>query len=151
MKILLWSHFPSSQFKLHPLLLPNFFSNRETAGSMKLWTVGFAGAHRTHSSSPCLSTPNFKKKWQERSPFRDGQEIERNINKFEDHLDGLDEYVDMVYQSYIAGFLKKWIRHLPALAGKPDEHKKVDYRFISISTVMLQKDTYSKPLYCRIR
>lgn len=60
---------------------------------MKLRTVGFAGAHRTHSSSPCLSAPNFQKK--KKNPFRDGEEIERNIKKFEAHLDGLDEYVDM--------------------------------------------------------
>ena len=69
--------------------------NRETAGSMKLRTVGFAGAHRTHSSSPCLSAPTLKKKGNTKIPFRDGEEIERNINKFEAHLDGLDEYVDM--------------------------------------------------------
>ena len=30
-----------------------------------------------------------------KNPFRDGEEIERNIKKFEAHLDGLDEYVDM--------------------------------------------------------
>ena len=73
---------------------------------MKLRTVGFAGAHRTHSSSPCFVSSKFhqKKKGQEKIPFRDGGEIERNINKFEAHLDGLDEYVDMFTKVILLDF-----------------------------------------------
>ena len=53
---------------------------------------------RTERTLPrlvCQLQISKKKKGNTKIPFRDGEEIERNINKFEAHLDGLDEYVDM--------------------------------------------------------